>query len=212
MACADVAGNDYTDLQVQRFKKAVDAYPQNGKSLPLLHMAASGGILHYPDTHFDMVRPGHILYGVYPDKDSDRKLNLRPVLSLHAKVLFSKRVKKGEFVGYGNVYEAKKDTWISTIGIGYGDGFPRRLTAKGRVLAKGQSFPIASSVCMDQLMIDTQEIYLPPGEDVTLIGEQGEEAITTDEIAALINTVPDHILSNLHLNIPRLKHQYVRKT
>ncbi len=203
LACADTPNIIFTNKQVKRFKHAVAIFEKNNWELPLLHVAASGGILHYPESHFDMVRPGHILYGVYPDKDSERKLDIKPVLSLYATVLFSKRVKAGDTVGYGNVFIAPEDTWISTISIGYGDGFPRALTGKGRVLVREMSFPISSSVCMDQLMIATGDTELMIGEEVTLIGNAGSQQITCDEIAAICQTVPDKILSGIHPDVPK---------
>ncbi|MEM7102868.1 MAG: alanine racemase [Bacteroidota bacterium] len=203
LASADTPNVGFSKVQVDRLQSAVNYFESAGGKKPLIHLAASGGILHYPETHFDMVRPGHLLYGVYPDHEAERSLDLRPVLSLHARVAFTKKIDKGATVGYGQSWTATKSTHISTVPIGYGDGYPRGLRNQCQVMARGQLFPVVGSVCMDQIMVDTGEIQLEPGEEVVLVGRHGKHSIKVEELAKVLNTVPDDLLSGFHIDIPR---------
>ena len=204
LACADLPGDSFSGEQVKRFKTVLTEFKLQSGRQPMAHMAASGGILHYPETHFDMIRPGHLLYGVLPDTGADKVLNLVPVLSLYTKVVFSKKIKKGETVGYGNKWRAPKDTHIATLALGYGDGYSRKLTGKGaNVIVNGQLLPIVGSVCMDQMMIDTGDSPLEIGTEVTVIGKEGAHEIHVHELADLLSTVPDDVLSGLNWSIPR---------
>ncbi len=204
LACADLPGDSFSSEQVRRFEIVLKQFEDLAGWRPMAHMAASGGILHYPETHFDMIRPGHLLYGVLPDTGADQILDLQPVLSLYTKVVFVKKIKKGETVGYGNKWAAPKDTHIATIALGYGDGYSRKLTGKGvRVIVNGQSMPIVGSVCMDQIMIDTGETPLAIGTQVVVIGKEGNHEVHVHELADLQATVPDDVLSGLNWHIPR---------
>lgn len=204
LACADLPENPFTQTQLARFKHVIKQFEDANGWRPLIHMAASGGILYYPETHFDMVRPGHLLYGVLPDTAHDPNTDLKPILSLHTKVVFSKKIKKGETVGYGNKWIATKDTHISTLPLGYGDGYSRKLTGKAvNVIINNEVFPIVGSICMDQMMIDTGDTCLEVGTGVLAIGKQGKHEIHPHKLADLLATVPDDILSGLNWDIPR---------
>ncbi len=204
LACADLPGNNFSQTQLIRFEKVIKQFEELNGWRPLTHLAASGGILYYPQTHLDMIRPGHLLYGVLPDTGYDPGLDLKPVLSLYTRVVFSKKIKKGETVGYGNKWAATQDTHIATLALGYGDGYPRKLTGRGaKVIVNGQLMPIVGSVCMDQIMIDSGKTFLEVGTQVVVIGKQGEQEIHVHELADLLTTVPDDILSGLNWNIPR---------
>ena len=204
LACADLPGQEFTFEQIRRFKAVLQLFESLAPGLrPLAHLANSGGILNYPDSWFDLVRPGHILYGVYPDPRTPPSLPIEPVLSLHSKVIFSKRVPAGTPIGYGSRWRAERETGIATVPVGYGDGYLRSLSDGGRVLIRGASFPIVGGICMDQIMIETGSHQFTAGEPVVVIGCQGVANISAGELAQVARTVPDHLLCGLDKDVPR---------
>jgi alanine racemase len=175
-----------------------------GAPMPVRHLANSGGVLHFPETHLDMVRPGIMLYGVLPDPASRATIVLRPVLSLVSKVVYFKVVKAGRTVSYGATWSAGQDTRVITIPIGYGDGYPRSLSSRGEVLVRGQRHPIIGRVCMDQFMVDLgPDGTAYNGDEVVLIGRQGDVAISCEAVAQAAGTIPYEILTGLNQRIPR---------
>lgn len=205
LACADDPGNPMTALQLERFGEACAHFPRIGAPMPLRHLANSGGILHHPQTHLDMVRPGIMLYGVLPDpRLSRRTVDVRPALSLSSQVIFFKVVRAGRSVSYGATWTAPRDTRVITVPIGYGDGWPRALSSRGQVLVQGLRRPIVGRVCMDQFMVDLG----PDGQawnddEVVLIGAQGEEAISVEDVAECAGVIPYEVLVGLNARIPR---------
>jgi alanine racemase len=193
-----------TALQVERFAEACAHFERLGAPMPLRHLANSGGVLHFPDTHLDLVRPGIALYGVLPDPAARSPVALRPVLSLVSQVVYFKVVPRGQTVSYGGTWAPAVDTRVVTIPIGYGDGWPRALSSRGEVVIRGVRHPMVGRVCMDQFMVD-----LGPGgtayneDEVVLIGAQGGEAIRCEDVATRAGTIPYEILVNLNDRIPR---------
>ncbi|MDR1852623.1 MAG: alanine racemase [Propionibacteriaceae bacterium] len=168
------------------------------------HLANSGAILAHPDAWFDMVRPGIMLYGAYPDPATPRTVPLVAALTWRAEVSFIKRIHAGETVSYGRTWEAKEDTWIATVPVGYGDGFSRLNSNRGRVLIGGRSYPIAGRVCMDQFMVDlgpTSDVRV--GDDAILIGTSESDQITTTEIAQLMGTIPYEVTCGIQSRVER---------
>jgi alanine racemase len=163
------------------------------------HLANSGGVYHYPETYFDMVRPGLLLYGLTPNGVKDSLFH--PILSLKAKVSFFKVVPKGTGISYGHLYQTKEQTRIITVPVGYGDGYPRALTNIGSILSRGRLFTISGRVCMDQFMVDIGHEEVWVGEEVTLI--DNHEEINLWDIAKKINTDPREILCRFNERIPR---------
>lgn len=204
LACSDDPDSPMTREQLQRFLSACTYFDRVGAPMPVRHLANSGGVLHFPETHLDMVRPGIVLYGVLPDPASRATIDLRAVLSLVSKVVYFKVVKAGRTVSYGATWAAGQDTRVVTIPIGYGDGYPRSLSSRGEVLVRGQRHPIIGRVCMDQFMVD-----LGPGgtayngDEVVLIGKQGDMAISCEAVAQAAGTIPYEILTGLNQRIPR---------
>lgn len=157
----------------------------------LKHLANSGAVLGHPDAWFDLVRPGIMIYGAYPDLEAARTVTLLPGLEWRTRVTFVKQVRAGETVGYGRTWTAPADTWIATVPVGYGDGYSRLLSNRGRMLIGGRSYPIAGRVCMDQTMLDLgPRTDVAVGDEVVLVGRDGAEEITTSEIAGLMGTIP----------------------
>jgi alanine racemase len=204
LACADDPSSPMTALQVERFAEACAHFERLGAPMPLRHLANSGGVLHFPDTWLDMVRPGIIVYGVLPDPASRATLALRPALSLLSQVVYFKVVKAGRPVSYGATWEPARDTRVVTVPIGYGDGWPRALSSRGEVVIRGERHPIVGRVCMDQFMVDLGPDGTAYNEDeVVLIGTQGGETIRCEDVATTAGTIPYEILTGLNERIPR---------
>ena len=185
------AGREFTASQIELFARVVAAVEAARGPVPLKHLANSGGVLGHPESWLDMVRPGLMIYGHYPDPEAERTVEITPAMRLETKVLFVKRVKQGEAVGYGHTWTAPADTWIATLPVGYGDGYSRLLSNRGRVLIDGGSYPIVGRVCMDQTMIDLgPKTRVEVGDEAVLIGRSGDEEITVAEIAELMGTIP----------------------
>lgn len=204
LACADDPASSMTVLQRERFLDACTHFDRLGAPMPLRHLANSGGVLHFPDTCLDLVRPGIALYGVLPDPASQATVALRPALSLVSQVVYFKVVRAGRPVSYGATWAPTVDTRVVTVPIGYGDGYPRSLSSRGEVLIRGECHPIVGRICMDQFMVD-----LGPGgtayneDEVVLIGRQGDATITCEAVALAAGTIPYEILTGLNDRIPR---------
>ncbi len=185
------AGVEFTRAQVGLFAATVERVTAARGPVPLVHLANSGGVLAHPDSWFDLVRPGIMIYGAYPDPEVPRTVPLLPGLEWRTRVTFLKQVSAGETIGYGRTWTAPADTWIATVPVGYGDGYSRLLSNRGRMLINGRSYPIAGRVCMDQTMLDLgPRTDVGVGDEVMLIGRSGTEEITTTEIAGLMGTIP----------------------
>ncbi len=204
LACADDPESPMTALQVERFQEACAHFTRIGAPMPLRHLANSGGVLHFPDTWLDMVRPGILLYGVMPDPASRPSVPVRPALSLLSQVVYFKVVRAGHPVSYGATWAPAQDTRVVTIPIGYGDGWPRALSNNGEVLVRGQRRPIVGRICMDQFMVDLgPDGTAYNGDDVVLVGTQGDQAIRIEDVAQRAGTIGYEILTRLNERIPR---------
>jgi alanine racemase len=207
LACGDDPQSPMTALQLERFLEACAHITRIGAPMPLRHLANSGGVLHFPDTHLDMVRPGILLYGVLPDPASLDAVDVQPALSLVSQVVYFKVVKAGNPVSYGATWAPLADTRVVTIPIGYGDGYPRALSSRGEVLIRGRRYPIVGRICMDQFMVDIDHDSAWNEDEVVLIGRQGEAAIPVEALASTAGTIPYEILTGLNQRIPRAYRQ-----
>jgi alanine racemase len=207
LACADDPQSPMTALQLERFLEACAHITRIGAPMPLRHLANSGGVLHFPGTHLDMVRPGILLYGVLPDPASLAAVDVKPALSLVSQVVYFKVVKAGNPVSYGATWAPAMDTRVVTIPIGYGDGYPRALSSRGEVLIRGRRYPIVGRICMDQFMVDIGRDSAWNEDEVVLIGSQGEAAIPVEALASTAGTIPYEILTGLNQRIPRVYRQ-----
>lgn len=196
---SDADGPDpaYTDAQLQRFRALSQLLPEG----VLRHTAASAATLSRPDAHFDMVRPGICLYGCPPVATD---VELRPCMSLLSEVVFVKRVPAGTSIGYGRTHVTNKPTTVATIAAGYGDGYRRAYSAKARVLIGGVSCPILGRVCMDQFMVDASAVDdLKVGDEAVLMGAQGNDSITAEELANYAGTITYEVLLSPTPRVPR---------
>ncbi|MGJ4802059.1 alanine racemase [Luteimonas sp. SDU82] len=203
LACADDPDAPMTALQLERFLEACAHFERIGAPMPRRHLANSGGVLHFPDTWLDMVRPGILLYGVLPGPASRRTVAVAPALSLVSQVVYFKVVRAGSTVGYGASWTAQGDTRMVTVPLGYGDGWPRALSSRGQVLVRGRRHPVVGRVCMDQFMVDIGAHSAWNEDEVVLVGTQGGETITVEEVACSAGTIPYEILVQLNERIPR---------
>ena len=203
-ATADRADPAQTLRQLERFRQALSFYPERGHPLPKLHVANSGGILQHPDSHLDLVRPGILLFGIYPSEEVRRTIDVTPVLSWKSRVVFFKVQPSGYPVGYGAAWKPDGDTRVVTVPVGYGDGYFHALSDRGRVIIGGRRRPIVGGICMDQLMVDmgpNGEAY--NGDEVILIGSQGDVSITAVDLARWAGTIPYEVLTNINTRVDR---------
>lgn len=208
-ATAGETDNAFAQEQLGRFGDIVDKVRAQGIEVQYCHMANSAAMLEIPESHFTMVRPGIVLYGISPFSNRNPQIPLRPVLSLRSKVVFIKEVPEGRSISYGRKYFTARRTKIATIPVGYGDGFRWQLTNRGEVLIRGRRYPVVGSVCMDQIMVDlgpSTEVHV--GDEVVLIGSDGAESITAWELAEKVGTIPYEICIGLTSRVPRIFHHH----
>ena len=203
-ARADEADLDSAKIQIERFEAALDFFPAHGLPLPARHMANSGAILQLPQSYYDTVRAGILLYGVYPSAEVRRTIAVQPALSWKSTVVYFKVVKPGHAVSYGSTWEPAEMTRVVTVPVGYGDGYFLRLSNRGRVLIGGRSYPIVGRVCMDQFMVDIGWDSAYNGDEVVLLGASGDEGITAGDIAEWAETIPYEVLTNINTRVPRI--------
>jgi alanine racemase len=192
----------FTLYQIYLFNRLLHNLSKEGIHIPLKHSANSIAVLDYKESHFNMIRPGLAIYGLYPKENLD--IHLKPVLSLKTKIIFLKKMPKGYGISYGHDYITKKDTKIAMLPIGYGDGYPRNLSNQAPVLIRGRRFNISGRICMDQVMVDVGSFSARVGDEVVLIGSQGRNKITAEELASLAGTIPYEIVCGLGSRIPRV--------
>ncbi len=194
---------EFTVNQLEIFNSIIKEIKEKNIETGIIHAANSGGILHYPESFFNMVRPGIILFGSYPDSSSEKSIEIKPVMTFESRVVFIKKIKKGEKVSYGLIWEAPNDTFIATVPAGYADGYNRLLSNKGKVEIKGNIYPVAGRVCMDQILVDIGANHnIETGDKVILFG--GNSSITCESVAALCNTVPYELYCNINKRVPRI--------
>ena len=201
LACADT-DKQFTRRQLAEFSRLVTRLAGCGIRIPLVHAANSLGVIDYPQSHFTMVRPGLVIYGLHPKQPL--AMILKPVLSLKTKVVYCKRVPKGFGISYGRTYSTKRSSTVVTLPIGYGDGYPRNLSNKAPVLINGRRFRVSGRVCMDQIMVDLGQAGARTGQEAVLIGRQGKACIPAEELAALSDTISYEIVCGLGSRVPRV--------
>lgn len=195
----------YNDLQWQAFQEVLGQLEADGLRIPLRHISNSGAILNYPDYHLDMVRPGIISYGIYPSPGARECASFAPVMSFKTRVVLVKEFPEGYSIGYGRTFITRRPTRIATIPVGYGDGFGWLLSNQGEALIRGKRVPIAGRISMDMCTLDVSRIpECAVGDEIVLMGEQGGERITADEIAAKTRSISYETLCALGKRAPRV--------
>jgi len=205
LAMSDAKDKSYTDFQLDNFLTVCQKLEADGLQFKYRHLANSGGVIDLPETHFNLVRPGIIIYGLYPSDEVDRsKLHLKQAMSLKTMISYLKEVPKGTRISYGCTYTTPSKARIATLPIGYADGYTRLLSNKATVLVGGKRAPVVGKICMDQCMIDVSGIEdVKLGDEVVLFGSQGKEFLSIDELAALIGTINYEVVSMISNRVPR---------
>jgi alanine racemase len=195
----------FTHNQIRNFKRLVEILWDNDIYIPIKHTANSMGLIDFKDSHMNMVRPGLMMYGIYPKESLMKSILLKPALTLKTKITYLKSMPKGRSVSYGMTYVTRKPTKIATIPVGYGDGYSRHFSNKAQVLINGRRCPIVGRVCMDMCMVDVGHLKNPKvGDDVILIGSQAGDIIRAEELAGIINTIPYEVLCYIGHRVPRI--------
>ena len=204
-AMADTRDQTHAHMQLVRFQHVLDVIEGEHMRPPLVHACNSAAILSLPEAHFDMVRPGIALYGLDPSSEVRLPGGFRPALSFKTQVAQVKVIPEGECISYGCTYTTERPTRVAILPVGYADGFRRAPTNWGSVLIHGQEAPLLGRVCMDQCIIDVSHIpYVRMGEEVVLIGRQGEASLTAEEVAQRLGTNNYEVVSEILARVPRV--------
>ncbi|URZ01561.1 alanine racemase [Clostridium felsineum] len=205
-SCADEKDKNYTKLQKKKYDKFIDMLEKEKIKIPLKHVCNSAGIVDFDDHYLNMVRSGIITYGLYPSEEVHKEaVNLKPALEWKAHVINISSVNKGEGVSYGKTYITKGEVKLATVSIGYADGYMRALSSKGKVLIHGKYANIVGRICMDQMMVDVTDIENVNIEDtVTLIGKDGENTITVEELAYMAGSFNYEFVCNIGKRVERI--------
>lgn len=213
---ADEFDKSFTLKQLKVFKDIIEILEKKGISIPIKHCANSAAIMELDNTFFNMVRPGIILYGMYPSNEVKKeKLHLTPAMSIKTHISYVKEVEEGAPIGYGRTFITKRKSKIATVPIGYADGFQRIMTKGGRVIVGNGYAPVVGRICMDQFMIDVTDVEeVKAGDEVIILGRKKEKEISAEEIAAIMGTISYEVVCMIGKRVPReyIKNKVILKT
>jgi alanine racemase len=203
---ANADAEDLADArrQLERFCEVLRFYERHSLPLPLRHIANSAAVLRLPESRLDLVRPGILLYGVYPYLDAPRSVEVSPALSWSSRVVYFKVVEAGSPVSYGSTWKSDHRVRVVTVPVGYGDGYFRSMSNKAEVLLRGTRRAQVGAICMDQIMVNVEDGTAYNGDEVVLIGEQGGDRLTVEDLALWAGTIPYEILTAVAGRVPRL--------
>jgi alanine racemase len=190
--------------QLDRFEEVARFYARRSLPRPECHMANSAALLRMPESHLDLVRAGILIYGVYPFPGAPHAMNVSPVLAWKSRVVFFKVVEPGRPVSYGATWSADHRVRIVTVPVGYGDGYFRSMSNRAEVLLRGRRYRQVGRICMDQMMVNIEWGTGYNGDEVVLIGEQGDGRVTVEELAAWADTIPYEVLTAINDRVPRI--------
>ncbi len=196
--------DEFTAEQLKRFRSFISKIDHVSY---ILHAANSAAVINHQASHLDMVRVGLSMYGIYPQGIKKHIVNLKPALQFKTHVVYLKKVPAGTPLSYGSTYITKHPANIATLPVGYADGLPRALSNKGEVLIRGKRFPIVGRVCMDLTLIDVGDSNIKVGDEVAIIGSQGKENISADDIGKLADTISYEIICGIGKRVPRIYKQ-----
>jgi alanine racemase len=203
LAAAEDLADGTTDLQLQRFSRVIGELSEAGLRPRYVHAANSAAIMARPAAHFDMVRLGLAMYGLCPGPDLAGMVDLRPAMSWRSAVSLARRVARGEGISYGLRYRLDRETTIATVPVGYADGYSRLLSGKAEVLIRGRRHPVAGAVTMDHIMVDCRDHPVESGDEVVLMGDQGDARITADDLASWMGTINYEVVCAISARVPR---------
>ncbi|MDD5435425.1 MAG: alanine racemase [Nitrospira sp.] len=202
---ADLQNKEFANKQLETFMSLCDILNSRGIHIPIRHASNSAAVIAMKNSHLDMVRPGLMLYGYSPSPYLSSGMGLKPVMSLKSRIVHIKKVPKDTGISYGRTFVTKRDTLVATILCGYADGFSRSLSNTGEVIVKYNRAPVIGRVCMDMTMIDVTDIQdVQYGDEVTIIGREGDNRITADDIAAWRGTISYEVLCDVGERVERV--------
>jgi alanine racemase len=208
LSTADEINQNYVDLQIKRFEEVKRYIQSKSDDEIIFHLANSAAIMKLPETYYDMVRPGIMLYGQPPSPDFPLQWDLKEVMSLHSKLVLIKFLRKNEPISYGRRFYTRNDTHIGVIPIGYADGFNRKLTNKADIIIRGNKYPLVGTICMDMVMVDLgNDLQCKTGDDVVIYGQMDNQRISIREISKKLKTIPYEITCGVSARVPR-KHLF----
>ncbi len=204
-AVADLADKDYTHQQFAVYLEVVAGLEREGIRIPIRHVANSAATLELPEMHLDAVRLGIAMYGLHPSGEAEPALALRPALTLKSRVGRVRTLPAGSSISYGRTFVTERPTPMALVPVGYGDGYIRLNSNRGAVLIHGQRAPIRGRVCMDQFVVEISGIKdVQPGDEVVLIGRQGDDVLSAEEVAAWGETINYEVVTQLMPRVPRI--------
>ncbi len=203
--CAELENDSYTMQQISVFSKLLQDLDETGIPYEIAHCANSAGIINYPSSYFDAVRPGIMTFGVLPVDNPRAKGLVSPILRWEARVIQVKTIPKGSTIGYGRTFQAPYDMDVAIVPVGYADGYKLSLSNKGEVLIKGVRCPVRGNVSMDQIVVEIKtDKEVKNGDTVVIIGKDGEEEITVEEMAKKAGTIPYDVLTGIGARVKRV--------
>jgi len=203
-ANADVIDLSHARLQLERFNEVLGFYEKHSLPSPIRHMSNSAAVLQIPESNFDLVRPGILMYGIYPSQECEKSIIVKPALSIKSRVVYFKVVKPGHSVSYGSTWESNHMVRVVTVPIGYGDGYLRSMSNEAKVIINGEVYPQIGRICMDQIMVNIEWGTAYNGDEVIIIGERDGKRISVEDLAVWAETIPYEILTNINSRVPRI--------
>jgi len=200
LANSEAPDKKYSLLQLERFQEVLRFYEKRSLPMPTRHVCNSGGILNLPEARFEMVRPGVLFYGVYPGREVNRTVEVKPALTWRSRVAYSKITRPGRPVSYGSLWQADRPARIVTVPCGYADGYFRRMTNRAQVIVNGKKYPQVGRICMDQFMVNLGDDRAEVGDEVILLGE----GITVEDFAEWTGTNEYEVMTNISARVPRV--------
>ncbi|MCP4600533.1 MAG: alanine racemase [Proteobacteria bacterium] len=209
----DTTDHCFAESQLARFEKVLERLKGGKTDIPIAHTACSAATILFPSTYFKMVRAGIVLYGLWPSKETHvsakslgrNALDLKPVMTWKSRIAQIKPIESGEFVGYGRTFRTTRPSRIAVLPVGYADGYDRHLSNSSHVLVRGLRAPVRGRVCMNVTMVDVTDIPAArPGDEVVLLGRQGDESISAEDLARHVGTINYEIVTRIAPNAPRV--------
>jgi len=203
-ANADAEDLPHAKLQLERFQKVLTFYEKRSMPRPTVHMANSAALLRLPESHFDLVRPGLLLYGICPSPNVPKNIGVSPAMIWKSRVVYFKVVPPDHPVSYGSTWKSDHPVRVVTIPVGYGDGYFRSMSNRSQVIINNRKYPQVGTICMDQLMVNIECDSAYNGDEVILLGSSENESITVEDMAVWANTVPYEVLTAINARVPRI--------
>ncbi len=203
-ASSDSTDLTHTKLQFERFMEVLSFFDKHSIEPPIRHISNSGAVLQFPEANLDMVRPGIILYGVYPSGKIKKSVIVKPALTWKSMVVYFKVITPGHPVGYDLTWETDHNVRAVTIPVGYGDGYFRKMSNKSSVILRSKKYPVIGRISMDQIVVNIEQDSAYNGDEIILMGSDGKNSITCEDLAGWADTIPYEILTNINTRVPRI--------